>query len=74
MVYAETVGDEKDVDAVDAVGNWRVGELIFDRKAAFAQEGEVGFGGVGGGALAGGGVGDDDNVAGGYVVWIDVVQ
>ena len=74
MVYTETVGDEKDVDAVDTVGNWRVGELIFDCEAAFAEECQVGFGGVSGGALAGGGVGDDHYVAGGYVVWVDVVQ
>ena len=74
MVYAEAVGEEEDVNAVDAVGNWGVGKLIFDRKAAFAEEGEVRFGGVGGRALAGGGVGDDHYVAGGYVVWVNVVQ
>ena len=74
VVYAEAVGEEKDVNAIDAVSDWGVSELIFDRKTAFAEEGEVGFGGVGGRALAGGGVGDDHYVASGYVVWIDVVQ
>ena len=58
----EAVVDEEDVEGVDAVFDGGVGGLGFDGEAAFAEEGEVGFGGVGGAALAGGGVGDDDEV------------
>ena len=59
---AEAVGEEEDVDGVDAVLDGGVGGLGFDGEAAAAEQGEVGFGGVGGGALAGGGVGDGDDV------------
>ena len=48
--------------------------MVFYGKSGFAEEGEVGFGGVGGGALAGGGVGDDNYVSRGYVVWISFLK
>ena len=62
---AEAVGQEEHVDAVDAIFDEGVGELVFDGEAGFAEDGEVGFGGVGGAAVAGGGVGDEDDVVGG---------
>ena len=48
--------------------------MAFDGEATLFEQGEVGFGGVGGGALAGCGVGDDDEVAGSDVIGVGVLE
>lgn len=70
VVDAEAVGEEEDVNAVDAVGYCGIGKLVLDGKAAFAEDGEVGGTGVRAGALAGGSVGDDHDVAAFGVSWV----
>ena len=71
---AQLVGPQEHIDRVDAILDCGVGRLHLHHEATLAQQAQIGLLGVGGAALLGGGVGDDDEVAGCQVVGVGLAE